>query len=112
MPTPGKKTKKSSVSRGILMGGREGNGVCCVIGWVDVGTCIYKKKQKVVCVLRGILMGAESMLCNRMGRCLELAHEYGGDLLEFMRKKSTENCRKKYFWSNDLMRKGHGVHSS
>jgi hypothetical protein len=41
---------------------------------------------------------------------LELAQEYGGDLLDFMKKYGKQ--QEKGFWSADLLRKGHGVHRS
>jgi hypothetical protein len=44
------------------------------------------------------------------GSMLELAHEYGGDLLNFMEKYG--KFKKKGFWSTDLLRKGHGVQRS
>jgi hypothetical protein len=41
---------------------------------------------------------------------LELAQEYGSDLLDFMKKY--KKLQKKRFSSTYLLRKGHGVHRS
>jgi hypothetical protein len=40
---------------------------------------------------------------------LELAHEYVGEVLDFMKKY--RKLQKKGFWSTDLLRKGHEVHT-